>query len=490
MTKRSDGTVRRGQVASVLRAKLQDLLGEITEEATEGLSPSQAKTVQQTASKHMSEILSQSLEDFSGAEDPRQDRQMTTTSQSHSPYNPRLKILFLASDPSRTADGSRPPSALNLDREFRDIQQAIRAGKFRDQIDLHMCFAVTTQDFMDAINLHRPGVVHFSGHGSQLRGIALQNESGRPELVGNLFLAKIFATLAHVQVVVLNACFTQSQAEAISSVVPVTIGTQAKVEDDIAIAFSKTFYSALGNGLSVGHAYQQAEARLTSVLIEARPMLLSRECVEPDKLLLIRPPDATHFAQLAVSLERAMGEYFKTDSTRLDLLAKAEELVEAKDVHGETLDLKGHMATATSAAKGYMAGLDRIENYISEEVDRCQTVLQLLDGTSRRWIRFLDEAATSKFTELEQAVAELSEQLGPKLPLIRRAIEHLQRGLVNDNCTAESVEDTFYRLLRLLAQTRRTILATRINVAAYYNQLIELLPGDLLQKGLVKTRLG
>jgi hypothetical protein len=73
---------------------------------------------------------------------------------------PKIKILFLASDPFKTR-------ALALDEEIRAITAEIRSAEFRDSLDLVSAWAVRPEDLHVLLLQHRPHIVHFSGHGMQ-----------------------------------------------------------------------------------------------------------------------------------------------------------------------------------------------------------------------------------------------------------------------------------------------------------------------------------
>lgn len=54
----------------------------------------------------------------------------------------------------------------------------------------------------------------------------------------------------------LNACFSETQAEGIAKHIPYVIGMSNEIGDKAAIAFSIGFYQALGAGRSIEEAYK------------------------------------------------------------------------------------------------------------------------------------------------------------------------------------------------------------------------------------------
>jgi hypothetical protein len=58
--------------------------------------------------------------------------------------------------------------------------------------------------------------------------------------------------------VVLNACFSESQAFPLKDVVPAVVGTTTAVGDEAARRFSTAFYRTLGDGHSFRDAFRDA----------------------------------------------------------------------------------------------------------------------------------------------------------------------------------------------------------------------------------------
>lgn len=159
-------------------------------------------------------------------------------------------ILFLAANPK---DSSR----LRLDEEVSRIEKALERSRFRDKFRLEQRWAVQIPDLRRALLDEQPGIIHFSGHGSELGRIYLEDTSGNgkevsPEALGNLF--NLFAD--QIKCVVLNACYSETQAsEIVKHGIPV-IGMNTAVPDKVAVEFSEAFYDALGAGKDISFAFQ------------------------------------------------------------------------------------------------------------------------------------------------------------------------------------------------------------------------------------------
>jgi DNA-directed RNA polymerase specialized sigma24 family protein len=160
------------------------------------------------------------------------------------------KILFLASNPKDT-------SSLRLDQEVREIETGLQRSKHRDNFSLIQKWAVRSRDLRQALLDVKPQIVHFSGHGSSSGGIILENVTGESHLLPSEALAEIFELFSdEVECVVLNACYSETQAEAISQHVNFVIGMNQAIGDGAAIEFAVGFYDALGNGKSFKKAYK------------------------------------------------------------------------------------------------------------------------------------------------------------------------------------------------------------------------------------------
>lgn len=199
--------------------------------------------------------------------------------------NQSLKVLFLSSNPKNI-------SRIRLDEELREVDERIRLGNCRDQIELIPHFAVRPRDLAQALLRHQPHIVHFSGHGSPADGIILEDNNGQTKFVSADALANLFAVIKdNLRVVLLNACFSALQAEGIRQVVDCTIGMQKAIGDQSAIAFSAAFYEGLAYGRSLKEAFGLG---VTALMMDRpgesqTPVLLMKEGVEAAQTYLILP---------------------------------------------------------------------------------------------------------------------------------------------------------------------------------------------------------
>jgi len=166
----------------------------------------------------------------------------------------KIKILFLGASPADM-------HPLRLSEEVREIEAEIQAGSLRGHFELESQWAVRPADLRRALLRFEPHIVHFSGHGSPHEEIILEDNNGKSRPIAKQALIDLFTALKdNVRVVVLNSCYSQPQAEALSEVIDFTVGTSQAVKDKSAVAFAAAFYSALAFGRSVTTAFNVAKS--------------------------------------------------------------------------------------------------------------------------------------------------------------------------------------------------------------------------------------
>lgn len=195
----------------------------------------------------------------------------------------KAKILFLAANPSGT-------SQLKLDEEIRAIAEKIRLSEYRDSLELISAWAVRPDDLLQLLNLHKPDVVHFSGHGNQAGELVFVGRDGQPKAIDTRAIRALFTTLKeNIKVVVLNACYSKTQAKAIVNVIDCVIGMSNAIGDEAAIIFAASFYRAVGFGYSIEKAFEQGK---TAIMLEGireqlTPKLLVKSNIDSSTLYIL-----------------------------------------------------------------------------------------------------------------------------------------------------------------------------------------------------------
>jgi hypothetical protein len=199
----------------------------------------------------------------------------------------KIKILFLSANPT---DQNR----LSLDEEYRAITEKIRASEYRDSVELISAWAVRAADLLQSLNQYKPQIVHFCGHGSRSGQLILVDSDGTSNPVSAVAIKELFRIFKdNIHVVLLNACYSRFQAEAIKEVIDCVIGMNAKIDDRKAITFAASFYGAIGFGHSVKGSFEQGKAALLlDGISEAdTPELLVKPNVDPAQVFLLNPEE-------------------------------------------------------------------------------------------------------------------------------------------------------------------------------------------------------
>src|SRR5258706_8649641 len=168
----------------------------------------------------------------------------------------RIRILFLSANPWTT-------SRIIVDEEAREIFEKLQEGSCRDRFELIKHEAIRALDLQRLLMMHEPHIVHFSGHASMKQKLILGGTAGRGKEVDRKGLVEIFGLYKHhVRLILLNACFTRTQARALSEVIDYSVGAGKGIGDKGGVAFAGAFYRALGFGKSVKESFASAKAEL------------------------------------------------------------------------------------------------------------------------------------------------------------------------------------------------------------------------------------
>jgi hypothetical protein len=184
-------------------------------------------------------------------------------------------------------------------------------------------WAVEPLDLLRELRKLRPTVVHFSGHGGQRvpgeqrpgmppaprrdiaggaaalgsdqrHGLFFQGAGGRAQFVSAQAIEETFgAAGSSVKLVVLSACYSAVQADALLAHIDCVVGMSGSIRDDAARSFAIGFYGGLGERESVAAAYKQGRAAISlGGLPEGeRPQLTVRAGVDATQLVLAEAAD-------------------------------------------------------------------------------------------------------------------------------------------------------------------------------------------------------
>lgn len=173
----------------------------------------------------------------------------------------KIKTLILLANPNNTLP-------LQLAQEEALIRAASARFKHKGKIKLTFMEAATVHDLRQALLEDDFQIVHFSGHGTE-SGLILEDEFGEPYRVPQAALASLLKEHQSIECVILNACYSISQAELISCEGAHIIAMEERLDDKAALEFSRAFYDAVAAGKSYDFAYRQGVTNVGLMNLDA-----------------------------------------------------------------------------------------------------------------------------------------------------------------------------------------------------------------------------
>lgn len=163
-----------------------------------------------------------------------------------------MKILILEANPHKDLD---------LNKEIRDLQNVIQHSREREEFKINIGLSVRSTNLQQLMLHYEPNIVHFCGHGTGQDGLVFNDKKIGTDALSNLFEL----CQKHLQCLVLNACYTEAQADEIAKHIKYVIGMNQAIRDNAAIAFAIGFYGTIRYGLSLryGEYLNKIKARQT-----------------------------------------------------------------------------------------------------------------------------------------------------------------------------------------------------------------------------------
>src|SRR5829696_936926 len=214
---------------------------------------------------------------------------------------PPLRILGMVASPLDLAP-------LDVEQEKRRVEEAIKELQAQGRVELTWLEGQTPRDLQRALAVDGPWhVFHFIGHGGFDRAsdqglIALTNQEGNARFVQAEDLAQLLKDHWDLRLVLLNSCegargsesdaFSSTAATLVRPGIPAVLANQYEITDEAAIAFSRTFYQAVADGLpvdaAVAYARTSLKIEIDNTLEWATPVLYMRS---PDGRIFDISPD-------------------------------------------------------------------------------------------------------------------------------------------------------------------------------------------------------
>lgn len=179
-------------------------------------------------------------------------------------------------------------------------------------------------DLQELLLRHQPHIVHFSGHGSSAGQLLLEDDRGRDFAVPPDAPSRLFAILRdrdRVRCVVLNACYSEPQAQAIAAHIDCVIGMPDAIGDAASLNFAASFYQALAYGRDVQTAFDLGCNRIDLHGLDepGKPRLLAQRGA-PRKVIFAVPQTAPAPSQLPApwSLSPSPRQHFEAQLAELE----------------------------------------------------------------------------------------------------------------------------------------------------------------------------
>jgi hypothetical protein len=198
------------------------------------------------------------------------------------PSTSTVNIVFLSSNPE-------PNSPLAVDKEYRRVLKALESTKYRDKFKMLPLPDVHITDIPSVLRRNAPKIVHFSGHGTETGQLLMRDDEGTVIKVDPDGVSGLIALRREViQLVMLNACFSEVLAEKLIKNISCVVGMRTAVYDDAAILFARTFYEAIGDGVALQEAFETGIHTVQSTFPgeDDIPQLLVKEGVDPSRIFL------------------------------------------------------------------------------------------------------------------------------------------------------------------------------------------------------------
>lgn len=181
------------------------------------------------------------------------------------PHRSPLRILVVASQPVGLVE-------LSVNQEIDVIRRGFRELEEKQLVEVEVLARATPNAIQRALSTGQFKIVHFIGHGvfdeqKEMGTLALEDEWKNKVPLNSRSAREIFCRRG-VSLVFLNACqsgsggqreFNKGIAQSlVSHGLPAVVANQYSVLDSSATSFSKHFYWALAQGMSIGEAASEA----------------------------------------------------------------------------------------------------------------------------------------------------------------------------------------------------------------------------------------
>lgn len=192
-------------------------------------------------------------------------------------------VLMMSANPN-------PDDPLYVEKEHSRIAKVRNASKNQTLIAIEAVPDVDLPEFAKSLRLHKPNVVHLSGHGGAGGSLVIRDADGQAVEMTPEGLAKMLSVENRTtRLVVLSACYSVALADLLIESIDCVIGMTADVDDDAAVLFSEMLYGAIFDGMSVAESFDTALGAVLARHPEqsGNPVLKTRNGVDEKAVRII-----------------------------------------------------------------------------------------------------------------------------------------------------------------------------------------------------------
>jgi hypothetical protein len=243
-----------------------------------------------------------------------------TTGRRPLKVEPPLRIVAMVSSPSDLP-------ALDVAQERTKLEESLAELSARGAVTIDWLEAANLKALQRQLRHADYHVFHFIGHGGydQARDdgvLALEDATGRSQLVSGMELGTILADETTLRLAVLNACegartsvddpFSGVATSLVQREIPAVVAMQLEITDDAAITFASELYAALADGYAIDAALGEARK---AIFAAPNPV----EWATP--VLFMRVPDGRIF-----DVAEPIGAHRPVDEPEVTILTADHEL--------------------------------------------------------------------------------------------------------------------------------------------------------------------
>ncbi|MGH1365343.1 MAG: hypothetical protein ACRBF0_17405 [Calditrichia bacterium] len=318
-------------------------------------------------------------------------------------------VLFIAANPIGKGD---PHFDVEYDRINQQLDSRLNSNPYSLRPPI---LSVNMQKLQNEMNRQLPYILHFSGHGDFEQGLFFMDT----ERIANPISADKFTELidiidanGNICCIVLNACWTDPTAKILIDHVPYVIGSDRRLENEVAIAFSEGFYNALAAGKDIENACQLGKKAVKNIELSGSEKI---NIIKNDELLKT-------FKQREATMAKENEQNNKTDGQEVgQSITNNRNISVGGNVSGSVL-ITGDKNTVTHSSHNNTAppaaGSLEEAKLCLKEIKDILAKMQLSQANTIKTKKALETA--NEFIELENPLrSEIDEEIATAINLIR-----------------------------------------------------------------------